>query len=203
MIQRSNQYGNIVYISKFIEFWYHCIIIKKFNKDTPLSRARSLNILLKNFFDRVIFYYNARSFFQYFVILHLYHIYVTRYSRFTKVSIACMMYSCLKSLYCIDVKILSLSCFEYKHPILFFLNFSILFRFCIDLILKFLNYDHIPLLRDIFKNDLYEKLFSSVLNFSFENEIISLNLFFTDRKDLIETQHVEDAKRRRTHDSKK
>ena len=48
-----------------------------------------------------------------------------------------------------------------------------------------------------------KKLFSNSFNFSFKNEIIFLNSFFIDRKDLIEMQHSKNAEKEKIYDSKK
>ena len=122
---------------------------------------------------------------------------------FQKVSIACILCSCLRSFYYVDIKISLLNCFEYKHSIFFSINFSILSRLRANLIFIFLNYNHILLLRDIFENDFYKEFSSSSFNFSFENEVISSNSFFIDWKDLIETQYVKDAEEKRTYNLKK
>ena len=127
-----------------------------------------------------MFCYDAHSFLHYFIDLHLCHTFIIKYSHFKKISIVCTLYSCLRSFYCADVKVSSLCCFKCKYSIFFSVNFLILSRLRADLILRFLKYDYILLLRDIFKNDHYEKLSSSLFNFSFENEIISSNSFFID-----------------------
>ena len=124
-----------------------------------------------------MFCYNTHLFFQYSIILHSCHIFVTRHSHFKRLSIACILYSCLRLFYCVNVKILSSSYYECKHSILFFVNSSIFFRFRVDLIFKFLNHNHILSLQNIFENDLYEELRSSSFNLSFENEIILSNFF--------------------------
>ena len=116
--------------------------------------------------------------------------------------IAYILCSCLKLFYCVNVEILLLNSFECRYSIHFLIKSSILSRFRADLIFKFLNDNDILLLWNIFENDLYEELFSNSFNSSFENEIISL-IFFIDWKNLIETQYIKDAKKKRTYDSKK
>ena len=65
-----------------------------------------------------------------------------------------------------------------------------------------MNYDYFLSLRDIFENNFYEELSSSSFKSSLENEIMSLNSSFTNRKYLIEAANIRKAEKK-MHDSQK
>ena len=80
-------------------------------------------------------------------------------------------------------------------------------RFCsvfaLILICKFLNYDYLLSLRDIFENNFYKELSLSSFKSNLEDEIMSLNFFFTNRKYLIEATNIKKTEKKKMHDSHK